>query len=276
MRVILTLLVRDEEDILAANLDYHFARGVDFAVVTDNRSADATPAILDDYRRRGLVHVIHEPADDYAQGRWVTRMARLAASELGADWIINGDADEFWWPREGDLKRCLATVPASAGGVVVYRHNLVPDPQRGGPFHRRLVLRETAARNHLGGALPPKVCHRADPEVVVAQGNHAASGPRLGPFVDDGRLEILHCPVRYFAQFERKIVNGGRAYERNTELPAGAGHVWRSLFETQRAGGLRDVYERLAPGAAAVARGMVTGELVVDTRLRDFFDDGVR
>ena len=52
MRIVMTLLVRDEEDVLAANLDFHFAQGVDFVIATDNLSVDRTPQILRDYERR--------------------------------------------------------------------------------------------------------------------------------------------------------------------------------------------------------------------------------
>jgi hypothetical protein len=51
--LVLTLLVRDEEDILEANLEFHFAHGVDFVIVTDHRSSDATPSILEPYERSG-------------------------------------------------------------------------------------------------------------------------------------------------------------------------------------------------------------------------------
>src|SRR5690242_4824967 len=103
MRLVMTLLVRDEEDIVAANLDYHLNRGVDFILVTDNRSVDTTPDILHRYAA-DVVRIINEPDDDYQQWRWVTRMARLAATEYGADWVFHCDADEFWWPESGSLK----------------------------------------------------------------------------------------------------------------------------------------------------------------------------
>jgi hypothetical protein len=42
MRLVMTLKVRDEADILDDNLRYHRALGVDFFVVTDNGSVDGT------------------------------------------------------------------------------------------------------------------------------------------------------------------------------------------------------------------------------------------
>src|SRR5262245_51551113 len=106
----MTLLVRDEQDILRANIEYHLAQGVDSFIVTDNRSVDATARILKDYEARGKLRYIFEASDDYNQYAWVTRMARLAYSDLGADWVINSDADEFWWPKHGTLRDTFAGV----------------------------------------------------------------------------------------------------------------------------------------------------------------------
>lgn len=100
MKLGMTLLVRDEQDILEANLRYHLEKGIDHFIVTDNRSEDATPDILRAHESAGHLTYISEQGDDYSQSRWVTRMARLAATEYDADWVINNDADEFWWPEE--------------------------------------------------------------------------------------------------------------------------------------------------------------------------------
>src|SRR5947199_5953649 len=95
MRVVLTLLVRDEIDVLESSLEYHFAQGVDHTIVTDNGSTDGTRDLLALYAARGRVTVFDEPPGDFSQHRWVTRMAQLACTDFSADWVLNGDADEL-------------------------------------------------------------------------------------------------------------------------------------------------------------------------------------
>jgi hypothetical protein len=91
-------MVRDEADIIDLQLAFHLAAGVDFFIVTDHESRDGTTDVLESYARRDLLHLIPVSSPVKRQSEWVTRMARLAASEFGADWVINSDADEFWWP----------------------------------------------------------------------------------------------------------------------------------------------------------------------------------
>jgi hypothetical protein len=267
MKLVMTLLVRDEQDIVRENLDFHLAQGVDEVIVTDNGSEDDTAEILREYESRGVVRLLFEASDDYSQGRWVTRMARLAATELGADWVINNDADEFWWPRAGSLKSSFEQLDDQVGVLVAHRENFVPRPEDGRPFWERMTLRERESLNPLGKPLPPKLAHRAHPEIAVAQGNHKVEGAQLGERLDDGSIEILHFPMRTYTQFENKIVKGGRAYARNRELPERTGRTWRRLYETWEQGGLRDHYEENVVGEAPRA------ELLEDTRLRDFFRD---
>lgn len=272
MKLVMTLLVRDEEDILAHNLAFHRAQGVDYFIIMDNLSVDATPGIAEGYVRRGLARYIHQEQDAYAQGEWVTAMARLAHVEHGADWVINNDADEFWYPARGDLRSTFAEVPPGHGVVQAERHNFVPIAEYDGtrPFYESMVWREAASLNPLGHPLPPKVAHRGSSSVLVAQGNHSVSGLGQAEVVT-GLIEILHFPLRTRAQFENKIMKGGAAYERNTTLPRGMGLTWRKLREQQTsAGGLEPYFAERVHDAARRARELARGALVEDRRLCRF------
>ncbi len=47
----MTLLVRDERDIVEQHLAFHLAAGVDFVIVTDHASTDGTQEVLAGYER---------------------------------------------------------------------------------------------------------------------------------------------------------------------------------------------------------------------------------
>ena len=269
MLVVMTLLVRNEEDIIEANLEFHLARGVDRVIVTDNLSDDGTRDMLASYERDGSALVIEETSDDFSQAVWVTRMARMA-HDLGADWVINNDADEFWWPEGDDLKSYFSDVPPNVDVLIAHRDNFVPTNLASEAFSERMVYREAVSLNAHGGPLPPKVAHRAHPTIDVAQGNHAATADGLRPPTDLGSFRILHFPVRSYQQFERKVVAGGRALERNTALPASVGSTWRALYAIWQVGGLRAYYDHLLYDEARIRAGLDDGDLHPDTRLRDW------
>ena len=84
MKLVLTLLCRDEADILENMLRFHLEQGVDWIIATDNGSVDGSLAILQRYERQGRLQLIQEPEHTHDQAVWVTRMARIAADH-GAD-----------------------------------------------------------------------------------------------------------------------------------------------------------------------------------------------
>ena len=291
MTLVMTLKVRDEEDVIEDNLRFHRALGVDFFVVMDNGSVDRTPEILARYEAAGLAHVLQDESGDLRTlgAEWYTRMGRMAATEFGADWVIHNDADEFWWPLTGNLKQALTAVPERFGAVVAPRTEFVGRPDGPGSFAERLVVREAHS------SLQPKVAHRADPDVVVLhRGAHdvasAANGDLWRALRPPGRavhrsvrgtedgpgdgdmeirlvwaptwpLRIFHFPLRSFQQFQRR-----------TEISLRHGGFrdsgrFRRLRRHYEEGRLEELYAELIWDDAAVEEGIRDGQLVRDERL---------
>src|SRR3954462_11366353 len=145
--------VRDEADIIEENLRFHRAQGVDFFVIADTGSTDGTLEVLERYEAAGLVRLERVPGgihDMKGEGGGEETITRIA-NEMGADWVIHNDADEFWWPvTGGDLKEALATIPDTFGIVLAPRTEFLPRPDGPGSFAERLVIREARFRR------PPK------------------------------------------------------------------------------------------------------------------------
>jgi hypothetical protein len=268
VKLVMTLLVRDEADIVDAQIAFHLHAGVDYVVAMDNRSDDGTTEILERYQRAGVLHLLRQDADDMRQGEWVTRLARAAATDFGADWVLNSDADEFWWPRGGTLREVLAAVPQRYGVVRGCWRHFLPRPDDGEFFAERMIVR-------LGKPAFPgekrtifhahqKVAHRADPAVVIETGNHNALGAALEPVRAWHPIEVLHFSFRSPAQIERKARGG---WMRNPEEEPTL-HV-RLLDEACRTGRVEAFYDSFAVSDDALERGLAQRTVALDTRLRD-------
>src|SRR5262245_49648345 len=271
MKLVATVLARDEADIIDAQVAFHLNAGVDFVIATDNNSRDGTTEILESYERDGCLHLIREPAEGLRQGEWVTRMARLAASAFGADWVINSDADEFWWPRGASLKDVLAAVPADFGVVNAFWRSFVPRPDDGAFFAERMTARlsSSAPINDPRSFYRPvtKIAHRADPDVIVGRGNHDLVRGDFRALTTWHPLEVLHFPQRSRAQWTRKVELQGDAFTQHIGRTGTSYHL--TSYEALRQGRIDEQYDAMVVDEAALERGLRDGTLVVDTRLRD-------
>jgi hypothetical protein len=220
----------------------------------------------------------------------MTEMARLAATELDADWVVHTDADEFWWPIEGSLKQILGAVDDRYGVLIAPRCEFIGRPDGPGSFADRLNIREARARYQ------PKVAHRADPDVVMLdRGPHdvAALGPS-GEVADSVRppgrpvhrvirnrelgvsswpeeetrltwapwwpVRILHFPVRSSEQFKRRTqiaIFEGMFPDRGR---------FKRLREHYEQGRFAELYRELIFEESDVQEGLRQGRLVVDER----------
>jgi hypothetical protein len=269
--IVLTVLARDEADVIDAQIAFHLNAGVDFVIATDNNSHDGTTDVLESYAHEGVLRLIQERAEGLRQSEWVTRMARLAASEVGADWVINSDADEFWWPRGGTLKDVLDAVPGQYGVVQAFWRSFPPRPDDARHFAERMTIRlsQHAPINDPSSFYRPvtKVAHRADSNVVVGRGNHGLVGSPLRPLSTWHPIEVLHFPQRSRAQWAHKVELQGEAFTKHIER-AGTGYHLASYRALQH-GRIDDQYAGMVVDDRAVEHGLADGTLVEDMRLRD-------
>lgn len=270
MKIVLTLLVRDELDIIESNLAYHFSQGIDFIIAMDNGSRDGTDEILREYAGQHPMEVLYEPASDYLQRRWVTRMARRAYERYGADWVINGDADEFFVWKSGTLREYFAAIPDTVQAFHADRVDFVPfDRLNQKPPPEEMIYRKTQSLNLKGRPLGPKAIHRGDPDVVVSQGNHGVRGPRFSKSLERGEIVVYHYPIRSYEQFETGVRNSGSSYARNTELPAASGFHKRYWYELLQKGKLPREFRRHFFKARRLKRALASSALCEDRTLAD-------
>lgn len=271
----MTLMVRDEADIVGAMLEHHREQGIDHVVITDNGSVDGTSEILQQFAADGFATVWHDPVHRKQQFATVTRMARYAASDLGADWVINADADEFWAsadPRRtvrDELERVAQEVPYLTVPVV----NLTGAPARDGSGLGRLRYRDIRSDAQLRAAgipFPPTAdaVHRGHPDVEVSQGNHFVSAPgwEAGGAATDA-LIVLHLPWRSWRQYEQKVRLAGQAYLSNPDLTPSPRHHGMQDFRRWEDGRLEDVYVAKHPTPDELTRLVASGDVVEDDRL---------
>lgn len=265
--LVMTLLVKNEEDMLEANLRFHKSMGVDGFIVTDNNSTDRTPDILRRYVEMGWVkHVIHEPATNYNQKVWVDRMVCYAKDVLHADWVINADADELWYTPSGNLKDELCGTRANVLRCPLrYMY-----PEEGKPFWQwtqaiRPIMDPVRykayglSRYSLFAYWRGKVMHRTRGYVQISTGNHKVL--MLPRRERQSRITIYHYSFQSKARFVEKIENGGRQLEQNPHKHIGV--HWRYFYELYKAGELEAEYDRII-GANVYPQLVADGFIVPD------------
>lgn len=265
MTVGLALVVRDEIDVVEHNLRFHLAHGVDLVVVVDHRSIDGTSDVLSQLAREHPVHVTQDDAPYIRQAAWMTRLVQTAG-RLGADWVLCGDADEFWVADGGSVGAVLEQLPASVGAASVLQRTLLP-VEGAGPFHERMTVRlaTPAAIVDPGTPFKPvsKVAVRPKPNLRVSKGNHSADGFAGRELRGWHGLEILHAPIRTREQCADKYARAIEGWEVNPRADlARAGRL-------HAAGRSQDIWQRVALTPAIADAGVRAGVLALDTRLRD-------
>lgn len=246
-RLVMTLLVKNEEDIISSNLEFHKKMGVDGFIVTDNNSNDHTLSILESYKAKGwILEIIEEKSTGYQQKRWVDRMVMLAKNKYHADWVINADADEFWYARSGSLKNEMMTTHANT--LRCPWQNMFPEDDKSYLEWKQYV--RPVPDFSLYDLSPyaiyakqnKKVAHRTAGYIQISMGNHkVAMFPHRVEWSQD--IVIYHFTIRGRKQFVDKMVQGGKELEQNPSKHGG--RHWRYYYQLYKENKLDHEYDRV-------------------------------
>ena len=108
LRLVATMMVYNEADILSQVLDHLVDQGVHF-VILDDGSEDGSVEIAQNYAGKGLLEHKVLKHDTMMWGENLDRLLEMAARHH-PDWILKNDADEFLEPPQEDetLARAIA------------------------------------------------------------------------------------------------------------------------------------------------------------------------
>lgn len=244
MRLVMTILVKNEDDIIEDNIRFHAAQGIDAFYIMDNGSTDST---LDIIKRLSLeFEVIYEVQRQiYNQGPWMTSLARKAKKLLGADFIISNDADEFWVNNIGDcLKSCIK---ANDSIITVPRYNFIATQEcfnDGKPYYDFLdkvvspvLYSKEQQLNKPGLSMSllknsPKIIVSPKGLVKIKGGNHQGRHLRFWHDRSTNDIEVHHYPIRSYQQFEGKIINRMNLLNEDPSVRMGVHYKrWVKLLE---------------------------------------------
>ncbi len=297
-KLVMTLLARDEADIIEANILFHLSRGVDFIVATDNGSSDGTADILRKYEKRGVLHLIHEPSRVFDQAAWVNRMGRIAHNQYGADLVFHCDADEFWYPGSGSLKNELLARPlvdvlsAKVVNVILRNRNgeerfpfdaiyaatnPLPKSRKKSQLSQDRHETSLLLYKHAG-----KVIYKLRKGYLpVGWGNHSIRmSKELSSYYSGTShdINVFHFPVRGFGQFVKRTANHGEGHQNFHGTAAGAGLSDKGLlnkkwYEIYKSGKLFDEFNRLNMTESEAKKRLDTGVITTkDRRLQVLVD----
>ena len=227
----MTILVKNEADIIEKNIRFHASKGVDNFVVMDNDSTDGTREILEELKKEYEITIIDEKGI-YSQAKWMTKLTYIAKKKYNPTWLIPNDADEFWW-CEGNLKENLNSKKYV---LTVDRFNFLLQENKewykseyrveNPIFYRKNTQLNVEKISIILTKISPKVIIKPKGLLWIRGGNHKALN--IFDFRDYfkhydkikryEKIKVFHFPIRSFEQFKKNIENRKKLLEAGAKM----------------------------------------------------------
>lgn len=254
----------DEGSLLLDCVDHLLAIGVDNIVITEMSRTDSGATDLRDrlcsQRNISWIFMRQSKAEafDFTQA-----MLDYATQNLSPDWLLFGDADEFWIPRGGNLRALLEAarydvlqVPRFNLAVEMTARDPLPHDLRhpdgplmfvGGPANSPGLLADSSGHRWISGGVAPKVLARTSVVSGLMLGMHdvipsEGSTPRRARATD---LVIAHLPFTTLERFRFKVQGIREVFVHHAHRFKGneAWH-WRRWIELEDAGRLDEEFQQ--------------------------------
>ena len=253
----MTLVVRDEEDIIEQNIRFHKAMGIDGFIVTSHKSKDYTNNILINLKQEGLVlDIIYKDTSEHQHHIWVDEMIKIAKKKYKADWIINADADEFYYSKFLNLKKSILMYEKSKANVLYVDSTfLFPDNRKDflhcpyfvtKPFQNfeakmLNINQQDKYKLFIGSQNCYKVFHTTKNYRKIYDGNHdiKMSNKVKLPFSD---VTLYHFHIKNYEGYHKKVL---RWIDSAYYMPEGVGEHMKRMIQLYKENKLKREYEEI-------------------------------
>lgn len=254
--LMMTLIAKNEEKIIEKQIRFHKAMGVDAFIVTSHNSTDKTNEILEKLKADGLVlEILYKNSQSHQHHIWVNDMINIAKKKYNADWIINADADEFYYSKHLNLKvDIVEAIKAGLNNLWVDSTFLFPtdeeDYLRDSHYFVVKPFQSFEAKNlgikddknfeiFIGSQGCTKVIHNTKDFESITDGNHSVKMHNQKQFLASN-VVLYHYHIRNYKGYEEKVK---RWLDSAHYMPNGQGEHMKTMIKLYQQGKLKENYE---------------------------------
>jgi len=245
-KLIMTIVCRNEEDIIEQSIRFHCAMGVDGVIVTSHKSTDKTNEILENLKQEGLVlEILYKETPKHQHYLWVNEMIKIAKNKYKADWTIDADADEFYYSHFLDLKKSIYEY--SKNGInALWVDSTFCFPQDDINFTDNIYFERL---NYINAEKPDeypqvkclKSIHNTKDFISSTDGNHFVEMKNQKQ-VFCANITLYHYMIRDYKSWEAKVLRwiDSAQYLKKHQI----GHI-QPMIDLYKEGKLKEEYNRL-------------------------------